>query len=129
MSKIIQAVLLMSFICLFLFINGCGEMGQQSPTKVVLAAYNAGNAAKYTEADKYLVSADKGGKDFWVSKTANGTIKHIEIVNDEAGGEETRLWLRIYLESGKINDVEESLIKKDGQWKIEVKEGYKILVP
>lgn len=116
---------------------GCGGAGGgglfgKSPGNVVKAAYMAGNAGQYTEAEKYFSSAalnimkDErvvlagGMKGMWDHLTRGGTIDRFEILSEEVRGEGAKVFFRIHFKDGDTDNGDETLIKENGEWKMTI---------
>lgn len=114
---------------------GCGGAGGgglfgKSPGEVVKAAYKAGNAGQYTEAEKFfssellIIMKDErvvlagGMKGLWDNQTRGGTIDRIEILREEVRGEGAEVFFRIHFKDGETLVDDEALIKENGKWKI-----------
>jgi len=135
-SKMVNNVkhnfLFLIFALLYL-LNGCGGIGQKSPSEVVRAFYMAANEGKYSESEKYLSSealnALKSGMGMFVGgmkglldkATRNGRIEKVEILKEEIRGEGAEVRFRVFFKDGDSKKDSETLIREDGVWKISIR--------
>jgi len=101
---------------------GCGG---NSPSGVVKKALMKANEGMYSEAQEYLSSemrkaleSGEARKVLWDSITRKGTIKDVESLKEEVRGEGATVSFKIIYKDGKTIELEESLVKEDGKWKV-----------
>lgn len=118
---------------LFLLVLGAAPAlsAQSSPTEVVKAFYTACNDGQYSKAEKlatkesidYLKAtfALAGSlKGYCDQITEEGTLVRLEITGEKVRGEGARVTYNFLFKGGRKEPGEESLVKTDAGWRLQV---------
>ncbi len=104
---------------------------QSTPTEVVKAFYSACNDGQYSKAEKlatkesidYLKAtfALAGSlKGYCDQITEEGTLVRLEIIGEKVRGEGARVTYNFHFKGGRSEPGEESLVKTDAGWRLQV---------